>query len=491
MSVTTKRVGTLALTTLMIFTILGIASVPVVHAESITTWTQSSQYPFNSEGTSCAISGDVMYCVAGYNWNTGLDVDNVYYSTLTSSGFSTWTATYQYPENIYIPSCATSGGYIYCVGGNDSDFVAYAELSGSGVVTGWDTSPSTYPVPVEGASCVTSNSFITCVGGSEFGVDGSVSKVYYAPVSSSGVGSWTETTDYACTSSCGDSGSTGIAINSETCFVTGTTTTYITCVGGEENGGAQVGVAYYNTLSSGAVGSTWTETTTYPVANAGTSGSCATSDGYVYCLTYDSDASYYSQVTNGALGTWSSSANYPEYVDTAQCAVFSGTIGCTSGDTSTTPYSYYSPVYTGSSSTSSSSTTTTTTSSSTTTTTTSITTTTTTSTTFAAPPPPLMDGNVIWSTSTYVGFEYIYPVSVAINGVPFSTTFFESLFAQYEPGPGSPFAGYYTGSFGAIAGCQPGSVITITATVNGVTQSASGLCPGAGDTSSIMMSFAS
>ena len=98
-------------------------------------------------------------------------------------------------------------------------------------------------------------------------------------------------------------------------------------------------------------------------------------------------------------------------------------------------------------------------------------------------------GNVTWTTPTYQGFQYIFPASVAINGKQFSATFYESLYAQFQLIPSLPYAGFYGGTFGAISGCQQGATITLTATVNGVTKSASGLCPAAGNTTSINMSF--
>jgi hypothetical protein len=107
------------------------------------------------------------------------------------------------------------------------------------------------------------------------------------------------------------------------------------------------------------------------------------------------------------------------------------------------------------------------------------------------PPPSLVQGNVVWYTPDVHGFQYIYPASVAINGKQFSALFYESLFAQYELVPGSPYAGYYSGTFGAVSGCQPGSSITVTATVDGVTQSATGACPSIGTISGISLVFGS
>jgi hypothetical protein len=107
----------------------------------------------------------------------------------------------------------------------------------------------------------------------------------------------------------------------------------------------------------------------------------------------------------------------------------------------------------------------------------------------STPPPSLVDGNVTWITPTYQGMQYIFPVSVAINGAQFSAVFDETLIAQDQLIPGEPYAGYYSGTFGAVSGCQPGANITITATVAGVTKSGSELCPGLGNTTSINLNF--
>jgi hypothetical protein len=102
---------------------------------------------------------------------------------------------------------------------------------------------------------------------------------------------------------------------------------------------------------------------------------------------------------------------------------------------------------------------------------------------------PSVDGNVIWYNPTVQGTEYVYPASVAINGVQFSATFYESLAPQYLPVRGLLYAGYYSGTFAAISGCQPGASITITATVNGVTESATGTCPAVGSALVVSLVF--
>jgi len=369
-----RRLAILGIGFLLTAGILGLAVLPSASAEAPGTWTQTTQYPFDAYATSCAASSSTIVCVGGYDSSLGTpaDVSTVEYATLSGSGISSWTATTSYPTTIYVPSCATSGGYIYCVGGagngETTDAVYYASVSGSGVGT-W-VSTTDYPIVIEGESCVISAGYITCVGGTSYDDTGIASNVYSAPVSSSGVGAWTEQTDYACTSTCLTDGASGIATADLACVVTGTGTIYLTCIGGEEKiyvGGQieydypQVGSAFSATLSSGAVGSTWTQTTTLSQTSVSGAGSCVSANNYVYCLAgYDysseGDMVWYAQSTSGALGTWTQAADYGELASTEQCVVYSGDIYCTTGimaEQDLTPYSYYTTIATSTSSTSS------------------------------------------------------------------------------------------------------------------------------------------
>lgn len=98
-------------------------------------------------------------------------------------------------------------------------------------------------------------------------------------------------------------------------------------------------------------------------------------------------------------------------------------------------------------------------------------------------------GNITWTTPTLQGFQYVFPVSIAINGVQFGSTFSESLFPQYQLAVGNSYAGYYGGTFAAISGCSSGATITLTATVNGVTKTGSAICPGSGSSATINLNF--
>lgn len=106
---------------LLLFTILGSMLVftaihvpQIASAESLGAWTPTASYPFRVEGLSCAASGGYIYCVGG-DYNQGF-VDLVYFARISSSGVGAWTPTMDYPNYQYEISCAISGGYIYCVG---------------------------------------------------------------------------------------------------------------------------------------------------------------------------------------------------------------------------------------------------------------------------------------------------------------------------------------------------------------------------------------
>src|SRR5271157_3969468 len=195
-------------------------------------------------------------------------------------------------------SCVTNSSYVYCVGGQnlkkpsnqDISNVYFAQASPSGTLGGW-TETTDYGATsgasgsgglgIEWPSCVQWDSYVYCVGGATN--SGSTSDVFYAQLSSSGVGPWTETTDYGASSIANDTGSGGIQAFQLACVAEGG---YIYCVGG--GAGSKT---FYAQLSSTGVGP-WQETTNYG-ASAGNTGvggvtltgqACTVSDGDIYCV---------------------------------------------------------------------------------------------------------------------------------------------------------------------------------------------------------------
>jgi len=143
--------------------------------------------------------------------------------------------------------CSIYNGYIYCVGSSASpsaspyNLVYYAPVSSIGI--GAWASTTSYPVP-EPDGCSIYNGYIYCVGGA-----GISSNVYYAPVSSTGIGAWQATTSYP----------PSVGIEGNGCSIYNG---YIYCVGSGASPYTQV---YYAPVSSTGIGA-WQATTSYPVA---------------------------------------------------------------------------------------------------------------------------------------------------------------------------------------------------------------------------------
>ena len=219
-------------------------------------------------------------------------------------GSGSWSSEAEYPNSLAAISCVSYGGYVYCVGGFDSNgdetSSTYYASTSSGL-TSW-TGTTQYPVAVDSASCVVYAADIYCVAGeTENGSNQNtpISDVYYAPLSSSGIGQWTAAlsypTDLAALSCASYSG-------------------YIYCVGGFDSNQDSSTDTYYSAVTSSGVTS-WTNATPYPLAID--TSACVAYGGYVYCLSGTSDtsssqgivgSSYYTQV----LGT-STTSTTPEF----------------------------------------------------------------------------------------------------------------------------------------------------------------------------------
>jgi fibronectin-binding autotransporter adhesin len=286
-----------ALTILSISPLSSSAQSPVT---GVGTWSEQTDYGASSgtsgsggvpvQAESCVTNSGYIYCVGGFTGTTtgaGGSIgtsSQVFYAQLSSSGtIGAWTETTDYGAAsgtsgnggvaIEWPSCVTYNNYIYCVGGNGVSNVLskvfYAPLSSSGVGAWTETTDygassgtsGTGGVDVFQVSCVQNAGYIYCIGD-----DGS--KTFYAPLSSSGIGAWTETTDYGASS--GTSGSGGVHVSAESC-VADSSLSYVYCVGGVGSSFNFLSSAFFAPISSSGIGA-WTETTDYG-ASSGTSGS--------------------------------------------------------------------------------------------------------------------------------------------------------------------------------------------------------------------------
>ncbi|MGA2666213.1 MAG: hypothetical protein ABSF83_14835 [Nitrososphaerales archaeon] len=224
------------------------------------------------------------------------------------------------PNGTLGQSCAISGGDDYCVGGASyppnpapTDHVYYAAISSSGIGT-W-TNTTAYPLHIYLSSCVTWDAYIYCVGGlKESGGINSVSNaVYSAPISSSGVGAWTAQGNYPTT------------VEATSCVVW---EGYMTCVAGLIGIGVNTDVVYSASLSGGTVG-TWNSQNHYPATDFGIEGeSCVSLVGAIFCIggqynpnvSGDINASvWHANLSAGIVGAWAPNAGYPVPIAYAGC----------------------------------------------------------------------------------------------------------------------------------------------------------------------------
>lgn len=312
-------------------------------------WTSGPAYPLEIGGTagvvgqSCVNATSTIYCIGGIDYNGGSRND-VYSAIVSSTGMSGWSSDSAYPQTVGLQACVSSGGYVYCVGGSYDDAgddlasSYYAPLASSGPGP-WNSTTS-YPIAIDSQACVSSSGFIYCVAGENetSGTNATVvstNSAWYAPISSSGIGTWQHTTAYPS------------AISFPSCAASASD---IFCVGGTDVNGNGVSDVYYASLSSAGIGQ-WTSTTAYSMQAYGQE--CVIDSGNIICVggipngtSSASDAVYSAPVSSGGVGSWHQAGNYPFGVETA-CAVAAGNLYCTGGyqDSSAISSStYYAPV---------------------------------------------------------------------------------------------------------------------------------------------------
>ena len=230
-----RYLGSVTFAALIGILLLSASSIPLARAETLGSWNATTNWK-NSDlsgiaGESCFAYNGYVYCVGGYLGSPFTPQSTAEYaqisSLISSPGSNNWVATTAYPTGFDEGSCAvdTSTGYVYCVGGDidrDGDFTTnlyYASLSSSGIGT-W-TSTTAFPIIISDESCAIDSNlgYIYCVGGTsdESNPQTPGNGVYTASVSASGVGTWT-TGDYPS------------VIDGESCNVA---SGYIYCVGGD------------------------------------------------------------------------------------------------------------------------------------------------------------------------------------------------------------------------------------------------------------------
>ncbi len=168
----------------------------------IGSWTASSSYPTQINEHQCAAYNNAEYCVGGEVGAVASSIltNSLYYSQLSSTGFSPWIAANTYPTNVEVEGCTAYSGYLYCVAGFNgiptNAFInnAYAaQIASNGNTLAW-TAANSYPHPVDQNSCVSASGYIYCVGGYTPPVVTNLT--FMASLSGSSIGKWRGTTPY-------------------------------------------------------------------------------------------------------------------------------------------------------------------------------------------------------------------------------------------------------------------------------------------------------
>ncbi|HVA82671.1 MAG TPA: DUF2341 domain-containing protein [Candidatus Aquilonibacter sp.] len=338
-STTTSTTSTTTTSIVYVYAIGGYASgasQTVYYAPAYTTgtgsWTATNTYPIGYSGGQCIAYNNYVYCTGGLTGSGGGAAPTAltYYAQLYAGAVGTWTSSTSYPFALRYSSCIANNGYEYCTGGMDGNVAYqksyYASLS-SGGVSSW-TSTNTYPVNVEGSSCISNGGYMVCVGGSTTAAGtAGINNVYYAPVTSSGIGSWTSTNSYP------------LSVAATACTFNGG---YMYCKGGYTN--AYISTAYYAPVyGNGEVGS-WTSTNSYGTI-VGEEG-CANAANTIYCIAgYPNgftNADYYSNTLPLGTTTWTTTNTFPlsNYDIGAVTNVATTTVTTTTSTTSTTSIHY-------------------------------------------------------------------------------------------------------------------------------------------------------
>ncbi len=195
---------------------------------------------------------------------------------------------------------------IYCVSGN---LTYFAPISSSGIGQ-WTNST---PYPGKASSCVADSGYIYCIShGDPYATTW---PTYYAALSEQGIGNWTESTPAPtpatpCVSSSG----------------------YIYCIGAGLEG-------FYAPISNSGVGSWKMEHTVQPPDTS----TCTATSGDIYCIGAEhyvtlSNSTYYASLSSDGMGNATKTTDYPFAVASEPCAVYGGFVYCVAGHTGLAPY---------------------------------------------------------------------------------------------------------------------------------------------------------
>jgi hypothetical protein len=187
-----------------------------ISSSGVGSWIETTSYPMNCSGGCFVGAGtsisDYVFCMSG-----AVNQQAVYFTNMTSGGLGQWQrSAYDYPVAIaYNMACTSGGSRIYCIGGYPFTNEVYYTTFSNGQIGPWSRGPA-YPWAVASAACAYYAGVIECVGGQN--ASGySLNQVYYSSVNSSGLGNWSDGSDYPS------------SVSDQTCFAG---SDEIFCVGG-------------------------------------------------------------------------------------------------------------------------------------------------------------------------------------------------------------------------------------------------------------------
>jgi hypothetical protein len=252
----------------------------------------------------CAGTAPNLYCAdqacvsnAGYLYCVGGGTSSTYFSQLSSAGLGPWMATTDYPISARAQACVVDSNFIYCIGGmvdtaeagslSSTANAYFAPLTSTGIGT-WAATTAFPNGNVSG--CVASGGYMYCLSDT----------AYYAPLSSNGVGAWTQTqAPPTHTRGCAVVGDSIYCFGGGNCFPSGPNSDCYS-------------PSYYAPLSSAGIG-TWKTTTPLPTS---VSASFASAGSYLFYL---SVPVFVAQASSSGIGPWETTTNYPHSLGPSSC----------------------------------------------------------------------------------------------------------------------------------------------------------------------------
>jgi hypothetical protein len=118
---------------------VGAAYYAALSSTGVGAWRSTASYPLPASGLACVISSGTIYCVGGVTvgGQNPTFTGAVYYAQALSTGISTWKSGPDYPTAVST-DCVASSSVVYCIGGFDGNtgensavkYAAFSSLQG-------------------------------------------------------------------------------------------------------------------------------------------------------------------------------------------------------------------------------------------------------------------------------------------------------------------------------------------------------------------------